>query len=191
VLTALASDDSVLYQGPVLPTGAGTMDEPAGTPNRAVFEAPPGRLRLRMRVEDAALQPLDADVRDIAIRDFGKGVTIGTPEIIRARNAREFRALDEDATAVPVSSREFSRTEHLLIRFVAYAPGNESPAVTARLLNRGGQAMRTLEIDKGPHGEHQCDLLLSSFASGDYQIELTATSPAGQTKELIDFRVTS
>ena len=90
-----------------------------------------------------------------------------------------------------MSAREFSRTEHLLIRFVAYAPGGQTPAVTARLLNRGGQAMRTLDVEPGPHGGHQCDLLLSSFAAGDYRLELTATSAAGDTREFVDFRVTN
>ena len=132
----------------MLPTGPGTMEEPDGTPVRAVFDVPPGRLRLRMRMEDAALQPLDADIRDIPIRDLTKGVTIATPEVMRARNEREFRALDDDPTAVPVSSREFSRTEHLLVRFVAYAPGGQTPVVTAKLLNRGGQVMRTLDIER-------------------------------------------
>jgi len=191
VLTALAGDDSVLFEGPVLPTGPGTMEEPDGMPVRAVFDVPPGRLRLRMRVEDAALQPMDADIRDIPIRDLTKGVTIATPEVMRARNEREFRALDDDPTAVPVSSREFSRTEHLLVRFVAYAPGGQTPVVTAKLLNRGGQVMRTLEIEPGPHGEHQCDLLLSAFAAGEYRLELTASSAAGDTREVVDFRVTS
>jgi VWFA-related protein len=191
VLTALGSDDSVLFEGPVRPTGPGTMEEADGMPARAVFDVPPGRLRLRMRVEDAALQPLDADVRDIAIRDLSKGVTIATPEIMRARNEREFRALGDDPNAVPVSAREFSRTEHLLVRFVAYSPGGQTPVVAAKLLNRGGQVMRTLDIEPGPHGEHQFDLLLSAFAAGEYRLELTASSAAGDTREFVDFRVTS
>ena len=110
---------------------------------------------------------------------------------MRARNEREFRALDDDPTAVPVSSREFSRTEHLLVRFVAYAPGGQTPVVTAKLLNRGGQVMRTLDIEPGPHSEHQCDLLLSAFAAGEYRLELTASSAAGDTREVVDFRVTN
>jgi hypothetical protein len=191
VLTALGGDDSVLFEGPVRPTGPGTMEEADGMPVRAVFDVPPGRLRLRMRVEDASLQPMDADVRDISIRDLTKGVTIATPQIMRARNEREFRALDDDPKAVPVSARDFSRTEHLLVRFVAYSPNGQTPAVAAKLLNRGGQVMRTLDIEPGPDDEHQCDLLLSAFAAGEYRLELTASSSAGEAREIVDFRVTN
>jgi hypothetical protein len=192
VLTALGSDDSVLFQGDVLPTGAGTTDDPNGTPTRVSFEAPPGqRLRLRMQIQDVALQVLDSDVRDIAVRDFSRGVSIATPEIMRTRNAREFRLLDDDAAAVPVSSREFSRTEHLIIRFAAYAPDGQPPVTTARLLNRGGQEMRTLSLENGPEGLQQCDLLLAGLAPAEYRLELTAAAGGAQTKELIEFRVTN
>src|SRR6185369_2332779 len=117
VLTALAPDNTVLFEGPVNPTGAAQIDDAGAAPSRAVFDAPPGRVRLRMSIQDAARQQLDADVRSLAVRDMQRGVTIGTPEVLRARNAREFRALDTTLLAVPVAAREFSRTERLLVRF--------------------------------------------------------------------------
>ena len=87
---------------------------------------------------------LDQDVRELSIRDLKGDVAIGTPEVLRARNAREFRALDAEA-AVPVASREFSRTERLLIRFPAYGPAGAPPVVSAKLLDRIGHAMRALD----------------------------------------------
>ena len=66
---------------------------------------------------------------------------------MRARNAREFRTLEAEA-AVPVASREFSRTERLLIRFQAYGPGGADPVVSAKLLGRMGNAMRELPVAK-------------------------------------------
>ena len=93
--------------------------------------------------------------------------------------------------AVPVSSRQFSRTERLLIRFPAYAPDGQQVSVAARLLNRMGQPMRTLEVRPAADGEHEIDLTLASLASGEYQLELAATSPAGKTTEVLGFRVTS
>ena len=40
--------------------------------------------------------------RDIAVRDLKGVVAIGTPEVLRARNEREFRALDaEEADHAP------------------------------------------------------------------------------------------
>src|SRR5207302_9416966 len=111
--------------------------------------------------------------------------------VLRARNAREFRTLDTDPGAVPVSAREFSRAERLLIRFPAYAPNGQEPSVSARLLNRMGQPMRTLDVRRGADGEHEVDLLLAVLATGDYQLELAAASAAGKTTEVLGFRVTS
>jgi len=189
-LTVLGTGDDVVFQGAVLPTGPGVIDSGGSEPSRAVFEVPPGSLRLRMKIEDASRQQVDSDVRDISIRDL-RGVAIGTPEFLRARNAREFRSLDGAAEAVPVSSRQFSRTERLLIRFPAYAPDGQQVSVTARLLNRMGQPMRTLEVRPAADGEHELDIMLAGLATGDYQLELAAASPAGKTTELLGFRVTS
>ena len=192
-LTALAADGRVLFEGPLQPTGPAATDEQGATPSRAVFDAAPGRLRLRMSIQDIAAQVLDSDVRDLAVPDFRKPVAIGTPEILRARNAREFRRIDADATAVPVASREFSRAERLLIRFPAYGPAGAVPSLSAKLLNRMGQTMRELSVAPAPtpSGANEIDLPLAGLANGEYLIELTAKSPAGEAKDRVNFRVTS
>jgi hypothetical protein len=163
---------------------------PGGEPARAVFNTEPGRLRLRMRIEDGDRRQVDSDVRDIIVRDLRGRVAIGTPAFLRARNFREFRTLGGDREAVPVSSREFRRTERLLIRFPAYGPDGQHPSVSARLLNRLGQPMRTLDV-RSAGSEHEIDLALAGLASGEYYLELAATSPAGNVTERLGFRVTS
>jgi VWFA-related protein len=193
-VTALANDGAVVFEGPLLPTGPAAIEEQGATPSRAVFDAAPGRLRLRMSIQDVTTQQLDLDVRDLAVPDFRRAVAIGTPEILRARNAREFRLLDGSASAaVPVASREFSRTERLLIRFPAYGPADAAPALSAKLLSRMGQTMRTLAVApaSAPGGANEIDLPLAGLASGEYLIELTATSSAGEARDRINFRVTS
>jgi VWFA-related protein len=191
VLTARSADGKVLFEGPVAPTGPAAIDDPAATPSRAVFDMAPGRLRLRMAIQDAASQLLDQDVRDLSIRDLRGDVAIGTPEVLRARNAREFRTLDAQA-AVPVASREFSRTERLFIRFQAYGPEGAAPLITAKLLARTGQAMRELAVaPASTPGESAIDLPLAGLATGEYMIEVTATSGKGDAKDRIGFRVTS
>src|SRR4029450_1507667 len=117
------------------------------------------------------------------------GVLIGTPEVMRARNAREFRTLDSEL-AVPVASREFSRTERLMVRFRTYAPLDAPLTVTARLLSRMG-AMRDLPVTpaSGAFGTSVLDVPLAGLAVGEYIIEVSATSPAGEAKDVIDFRV--
>ena len=191
VLTARAGDGTVLFEGPVAPTGPAAMDDPAATPSRAAFDAPPGRLRLRMAIQDAASDVLDQDVREISIRDLRGDVAVGTPEVLRARNAREFRTLDVEA-AVPVASREFRRTERLLIRFQAYGSPGAAPTVSAKLLGRMGHAIRDLPVAAAATpGDSAIDLPLAGFANGEYVIEVTATSGARDASDRVAFRVTS
>ena len=194
-LRALGDDGKPVFEGAVLPTGPGTFETGEGAQTRAVFDVPPGRVRIRMSIEDMALQVIDSDVRTITVRDLQNRrdpVVIGTPEILRARNARELRSLDADPDAAPVAAREFSRTERLVIRVPAYAPEGR-PTLSATLMSRNGQAMRSLAVipPAAPEGSSQIDLPLAGLAAGEYLIELTATSPAGQAKDQIGFRVTS
>jgi VWFA-related protein len=191
VFTAKAGDGTVLFDGPIRPTGPAAMDDPASTPSRATFDIRPGRLRLRMEVQDAASQVLDHDVRDLSVRDLRGDVAVGTPEVLRARNAREFRTLDVDA-AVPVVSREFSRTERLLIRFRAYGSADVPPAVSAKLLGRSGKPIRDLAITSSSRpGDMAIDLPLASFATGEYVVEVTATAGARDATDRVTFRITS
>jgi VWFA-related protein len=186
---ARAADGTLLFEGPVLPTGPAAVDDPATAPARVVFDVPPGRLRLRMSIEDAASTVLDEDVREVSVRDLKGDVAVGTPEILRARNAREFRALDE--AAVPVASREFSRTERLLIRFRAYGPAGDPPVVSARLLDRMGHAMRALAISSSPtDGVHTIDLPLAGFAPGEYALEVKAAAGPREASERTPIRIT-
>jgi hypothetical protein len=167
--------------------------EREGAAARAVFDAPPGRLRLQMKIEDGKLQQLDTDVRDISLRDWRSAVAIGTPEVLRSRNALEFRALDANPDATPVASREFSRTERLIIRFPTYAPSGDQQTITAKLLGRTGQLMRELPVQTSAttDGRHRIDLVLAALAPGEYMIELGAKGQAGEAKDRFAFRVTN
>lgn len=189
VLSALAADNSVLFEGAVNATGPALIDDPATAPSRAIFDVTPGRLRLRMSIQDVGQQVLDSDVRSITIRDMRSGVLIGTPEVLRARNAREFRALDT-RQSVPVASREFSRAERLLVRFFTY-PAEGSPlSVSARLLSRMGP-MRDLPITTGDGGINEIDLSLAGLAVGEYVVEVSASGTSGSAKDVVDFHVTT
>jgi VWFA-related protein len=190
VFQARSADGAVLFDGPVAPTGPAAIDEPGTAPARAIFEMPPGRLRLRMSIRDSASTVLDEDVRELSIRDLKGDVAVGTLELLRARTAREFRTL-EAAAAVPVASREFSRTERLLIRFRAYGPAGTPPAVSAQILDRVGHAMRPLEVaGAASTGDHTIDLPLAGFAPGEYFVEVKASSGAREATERAAFRVT-
>lgn len=192
VLEARAADGSTAYEGPVLAAGPARVEAADDGRARAVFEVPPGRLRLRMSIEDAAAQVLDTDIRDLAVRDLNASIVLGSPEILRARTARDFRALEADPDAVPVAARAFSRAERLLIRFTAYSADDAGPAVSARLMTRMSQPIRELVVQPARSaGRHHIDLPLAGFAVGEYLIELTARSAAGEVRELLTFRVTN
>jgi VWFA-related protein len=187
---ALASNGMTIYEGQVRPAGSMPADGTSDDRSKAVFEVPPGRIRLEMSIEDSAAAPIDTDVREILVGDLRAPVAIGTPEVLRARTARDVRVIEADPNAVPVASREFSRSERLVIRVPAYAPGSV-PAMTARLTNATGQSMRPLDIQPGAtsDGRAEIDLPLAGLAPGEYAVEIEATSPAGHAKDVLRFRV--
>jgi len=156
--------------------------------SRVTFDAPPGTIQLRVSVEGSASQVLDTVNRDFAVPDLSAADTIvGTPQVFRARTARDYQQVKGDANAVPTATREFSRTERLLVRVPAYGPGNTTPALTARLLNRTGQPMNDVKV--GPSTAPECqevELQLAGLAPGDYVLEFRA----GDVQELVGFRVT-
>src|SRR5262249_16979663 len=113
-----------------------------------------------------------------------------TPAVFRARTLRDYNLLKTDASAVPVATREFSRTDRVLIRIPAYGPAGTAPTVSAHLLNRAGQAMSEIPVAAAPTaGEQQIDLPLSALAPGEYVVEIKASSGSGDAKELVGFRV--
>ncbi len=187
VFQARSSDGTMLFDGPVAPTGPAAIDEPPAT-IRVVFDMPPGRLRVRMSIQDVASTVIEEDVRELSVRDLKGEVAIGSLGVLRARNAREFRALDAGAAA-PVASREFSRTERLLIRFTAYGDAGAAPAVSAKLLDQMGHTMRALDVASAASIDHAIDLPLAGLAPGAYAIEVTATSGGREAMERLAFRV--
>jgi hypothetical protein len=191
-LKALGTDGTTVFDGAVRPTG-NAVDAGYDGESRAVFEVPPGRVQLQMSIQDSAEQPIDTDNREISVGDLRAPVALGTPEVLRARTARDVRVLDANPDAVPVSSREFSRSERLVIRVPTYAPASAAPAVTAKLLSGMGKSMRPLTIDDAatPDGRAQIHLPLAGLVSGEYSVEITATSPAGQARDTLRFRVTN
>ena len=187
LIRALGNDGAVLFENRV---GAGDVD-------RATFNMLPGYIALEMEIQSSSGASLDTDYRAISVPDLRvTRPTFATPQVLRTRNARQFAAVSQDADAPPVASREFSRTERLLIRIPAYGPGESFPIVTARLLNRRGVAMRTLQIVDAPlpPGMVQFDLPLASLAPDEYRVEMAAVNAAGpseEAREIVPIRVTN
>ena len=178
LLTAVGKDGSLFYRGRVPAKDA-----------RVSFDAAPGPMEVRLSVEDADAGVLDSESRDVPVPDLTAPQTsLSTPQLFRARTVRELEQVKTDPKAVPTAAREFSRTERVFVRVQAYGPGASTPALSARLLNRGGETMAELPIDGAEAG---IDLPLASLAPGEYLLQITAAGEAGEAQELIGFRVTS
>ena len=168
---------------------------PAATaPQRVSFEAPPGRLELRLTVHDETSGgTLDQETKTIDVPDFtAPQAAISTPRVFRARTMREYQTFAADAAATPNAAREFSRTERLLIRFDVYAAGGEPAAPAAVLLNRAGSRMADVPVAAAQAGgTHQINLSLAAIPAGEYLVEITVKSASGEAKELVPLRVGS
>ncbi len=151
-------------------------------------------MQLRLSVESADAEVLDSEVRELTIPDLTSTQTPCSRRrwCFEAARCREFQKLKADPQAVPTPAREFSRTERVFVRATAYGPGGTNPAITAKLLNRAGQAMADLTVSPqpSPSGSRDIDLSLSSLPPGEYVVEITATGDGGPAKELVGFRVT-
>jgi VWFA-related protein len=191
-LMAAGVDGNLVWRGRVpeasLASAAPAAEPAAGSvtgPQRVTFDAPPGKMELRISVEEAGGRGvIDSEIRDLTVPDLTGPDGMSTPRVFRSRTAREFQGLARDPEAVPTASREFLRTDRLLIRFDAY--GTDTPV--AALLNRAGQKMATLPVSPAATGgTHQIDIGLSAVAPGEYLIELSV----GAAKELIPMRIGS
>ncbi len=196
-LIALAPDGRPLFRGRVPEQGGSAAPSAAtGTPVGAVgpvsatFEVPPGRMQLRVSVQNASGQVMDSSTSDVTVPDYTvPQVLLGTPRLFRARTPRDVQALKANPAAPPSSDRTFSRTERLLVRVDAYGPGSVSPDLTARLLNRTGTAMFDVPVQATDGGGAEMELAFASLAAGEYLLELSAKAEAGTARDIVAFRV--
>jgi VWFA-related protein len=207
-LMAVAPDGSPYYRGrvpdvalasaaPAGGAGAGSAGQATAVtagrgPSRVTFDVMPGKVQLRLSVEGTASQVLDTEMREITVPDLTAPQTsLGTAQLFRGRTVREYQQLKSDPDAVPLAAREFSRTDRLFVRVPAYGPGGTTPAVSAHILNRSGQAMNELPVVPAEKaGVQQIELPLAGLAPGEYVLEIKATGEGGEAKELVGFRVT-
>jgi VWFA-related protein len=163
----------------------------------ARFDVPPGSLQIRYNIESADGRVIDSDSRELEAPDYTKTeVQLSTPAVFRGRTVRELQALRTDPAAAPAASREFTRAERLILRVRAYGAGGQTPAVTARLLNRTGAPMSDLPVKAADAAAgaatFETEMPLSALAAGEYLIEFKASAQGGgDTKQLVAFRVTS
>ena len=189
VLKATTKDGAVLFEGMLSPVRIGEAPDPT-SPDRAEFNAPTGRVQLDMTIVGISGEKIDVDGRDIEVPAMKGNTPLLLPAIVIAtQSAREFRSVLADVNAAPDPSRQFRRTERLVIRVPAYAGGTPLP-VTGRLLNRLAQPIRDLGLIQSDGGISQFDLPLAPLAPGEYYLQFTITGPAGPIDQRLSFRIT-
>jgi VWFA-related protein len=185
-LKATTPEGKLLFEG--ILSAARSGDD--GRSAHADFPSPPGRVQLDMTVLGVTGQRLDTDIRDLEVPAQKDATPLLLPPVmISVQSAREFRDMAGNADAPPVPTREFRRTERVLIRVPAYSAGAPLP-VTARLLNRVGQAMRDLTVLPGDPAVTQFDLPLAALAPGDYFLQFTVQGPSGPVSQRVAFKIT-
>ncbi len=138
-----------------------------------------------MMVQTATGQVMDSSTSDVTVPDYTTPqVSLGTPRLFRARTPRDVQSLKASPGAAPSSDRTFARTERLLVRVDAYAPGTAPPAVTARLLNRAGTPMFDVPVQMSDAGAAEMELVFASLAAGEYLLELNGKADAGTAQEV-------
>ena len=174
--------------------GAGTVfeDPPAdlavGTPHRVSFDVAPGSLDVKIVLADREGNLIDRQTRSIDVPEYaGRSAALGTPRFYRSRTPREFQTLMADADAIPLVTRDFARTDRLLVRFDVYAPGDDASSPKAGILSRTGRKMFDVPVTPAMAGaSHQIDLTLSPLPAGEYLLEVVATEGL---RQLAAFRV--
>ena len=183
-LTLMAMSDSAAYfRGEVARHGA------AGP--RTEFDADPGTVEFNVAIEDEYGDVIDRTVREVVVPDFtGPDLALSTPTVIRAVNELEFRRILADSDALPTASRYYRRTDQLVVRVEAYAPGDALVMVTAQLLNREGTSMLEIQVEEAlTDGLYQLTLGMAPFPRGDYLIEISAEVDEVVEKKFIAFRI--
>ena len=206
-VTVIGVDGAPFYRGrspsaqpASLSTGMVQVDGPPPPPpatgpkaaHVVSFEVPPGRVQMKVAMEDASSITIDTDARELMVPDLSAPeVSLSTPALFRARTQPEADALSKNPDAVPTIVREFRRTERLVVRFQAYGPGTEIPEVAARVLSRIGDPIENLPVPNPlTTTTVNVQVPLSNLAPGEYLIELRALGQGGAAKQLIGIRVT-
>jgi VWFA-related protein len=186
-VTATSLQGDELFKG-VVPRDASLLERGGAV----TFDAPAGAVRVRVEGQNAKNLRLDTDDKNLEIPDFtSPGPTLTDPMVFRGRTARDLQQVRATASPTPTTTRVFSRTERLLLRFQAFGPAGTSPAVAMRLLNQSGDQLAALQdpTAKGD-GTYEEEFGLGSLAPGEYLVEITCKVGADTLKKLMAIKVT-
>jgi hypothetical protein len=158
---------------------------------RAVFALEPGVAAVTViaRAADGSLldrwtQSLDVPAVPLA------GLVMATPRLYRAHNLQEFRAIRDVADPTPGASRQYSRTDRVLVDIQCRPPKPGDPIeFSAHVQTREGQELATLPTPPIENGRMRFELPVGSLGQGTYILRLQAKVGADQVQQLVAFHV--
>jgi VWFA-related protein len=186
-VVARSAGGAVLFDGmsPSTPDAAapGTGRATPG-PSHVTFDAPPGQVNVQLTIESPdGLTDRDAFTVDVPDYAALSRPMVSTPRVFRARTEPERRALLADLAAAPSATREFTRTDRLIIRFTVYG---EHASPSAAMLDRHGKELHPITVTGGASGNgYRMDLPLNHLARGEYLIAIEG----GDERALIAIRI--
>lgn len=190
-VTAAGGDGTPYFRGRV-PEQVTTTPNATAPGGRAEFHTGPGTIQLRLSIEDASGRVVDTDIVEAEVPDYtAPEIRLSTPELYRARTLPELRRLTADPTAMPTADRTFRRTDRLLVRFAAFAPGDAPVTCAMAVLSTAGRSVHevTLETPTGD-GPREAVVPLAGLSPGDYLLEVAGQAGDERKRALVAFRVT-
>jgi VWFA-related protein len=177
------------------PAGAGRRILPAKSGAtegaRAVFVLEPGLAAVTIVAKAADGSTVDRWTQQLDVPDVPlSGLVMATPRIYRARNLQEFRAIRDAADPTPGASRQYSRTDRVLVDIQCRPPKPGLPVdFSAHVQTREGQELAALPTPALENGRARFELPVGSLGQGTYILRLQATVGAEEAQQLVAFRV--
>jgi hypothetical protein len=95
-----------------------------------------------------------------------------------------------DPAAMPAVTRDFNRTDRLLVRVPLYGANDEAQVVGARLLNQSGYVTEELPVAPvGSRNLQQVDVPVANLAPGEYLVQFKVIGDGDTPQEVVAFRL--
>jgi hypothetical protein len=158
---------------------------------RAVFALEPGVVAVTVIVKAADGSTLDRWTQQVEVpAQLLSGLVMATPRLYRARNLQEFRLIRDSADPTPGASRQYSRTDRVLVDIQCRPPKPGDPIeFSAHVQTREGQELATLPTPALENGRARFELPVGSLGQGTYILRLQAKVGAEDVQQLVAFRV--
>ena len=179
----------------VLSVAAGAAVAPRTIPAQAAgkavrtaesFELPPGSFNLNFTAHGADRSVVDSWTQQFAAPDWGNlALGMSTPRFYRAQSLQEFRAIQAAADPAPTATRQFSRSDRVLVAVECYTskPG-ALPRLEAHIQTREGRELAALPVPALEQGRVRFEVPVGSLGQGTYILRLRAALETDQVEQL-------